>query len=313
MPWAKSSFLYIYGLYNPGHSDKLLEKYLDLLKSRKSNQGDVFIITGDLTKKGSESEIISFNDFYQTLKNFSERVFLVPGNHDYWAGKSFLLMFIVTSLCRIPVLKTVLNSRISRWLKISNSLDSFFKLGLLKEFENTSVVVDKLRIRGVDLDLVRVDSSYRNDSALAQGFFPLEEFIKVIEDGKLNKRHDLKILSLHHHLVDYLHDSESNVDYLLYEVGIRVTNSYKANKLLESQGFDFVLHGHKHQQDSKVYLAAKKYGVFLAAPALFLDRKDFKEKIGFNFILVGQVYIYTLEVGLKDNEYVCHKIERFKR
>lgn len=289
--------------FNPGIDSQSLLALRRSFKLRNACN-DLVLVTGDLTKNGSKRNVKELKEFVDYISNCVGEVYLVPGNHDYWNGKSFLLTMIESLLAQIFACS---------WLN-TNSIKNFFKLNLLNEFQGKSVINQTLNLNGEKVLLTRVDSCFRDFPAMGQGQFPVDEFIEEISKLNVND-FDLRVMMLHHHLTDYLEKSEGTVKYIRHELAIKTRNSYRASKVVENSQYDLVLHGHKHKQGHKLFLSKNHQGMYCASPSAILDKKGEEDIVGLNLMIVEKhhVFILEFEYDIINNHYVCRNVSRIIR
>lgn len=280
---------------NPGHSDFLSEKFLETIKEH-NRASDLFIITGDLTKKGAKKEVEELQEVLQLIGDNSQ-IFSLPGNHDYWDGSSFI---------------SILFKSIS-FKRRRSFLQHFFERDLLSGYEEKPFRSQDFNVAGKDFRVIGVDSNFRERYSVAKGLFPLEYEFEIEE---LQSPNHINILALHHHLEDYLDDVENTLSYFKKVVALRVVNSYKAKAFINRNFFKVIMHGHKHKQDLKYFFTGTTLGAFVSSPSLFLDkycpklrlRFDKDEKIGFNVILPLARGIFIIFFELNGGDYKVSRI-----
>ncbi|TGD49003.1 metallophosphoesterase, partial [Halobacteriovorax sp. Y22] len=303
VPFARKVFFKLFGkIVNPGHSIYLENEFLSLLKYIENDE-QIFCITGDLTKTGDLKEVIEYVNFRNRLSE-KGKVLEVPGNHDYWVGRSFVFRLFDS-----------LFNNISRNKSTTNALKAFFDNKIFLNLETNPISWEQLQFKKKMINFLCIDSNFRHKKAISQGIFPLDKEFEIRKNTSAN--FDFNIVLLHHHIDDYLDDCESNSKYLKEVLAMRVVNSYKSSKLLRAINVDFVLHGHKHKQDYKHLVGDQKVGTVIASPSLFLDiycpdeRKVYHESeyIGFNIIHLLNNKLYLLQIRLIDGVYKLFKVD----
>ncbi|MEW6144121.1 MAG: metallophosphoesterase [Thermodesulfobacteriota bacterium] len=186
------------------------DKKASILEDLHEESPDIIVITGDILDFPYSSFYKSAQDFYNKLVSITgNNVFCVPGNHD---------------LTRIPLLKRKFKS-------------SFGEAGTFGRF---------ITINHMDLFIAGIDTSDIWNFFTTKGkirksdWESVENIINMVKQDKGESRFNssYKIFLLHHHPLPTKDDKSEGILYL--------KESGKFLAFLVDEGFDLVLHGHKH-------------------------------------------------------------------
>lgn len=211
------------------------DKFLSFLK-KNSITADYIIIPGDITDEADPNEFELASSFIYDIADklgvISNNIVFVPGNHDVnW-----------------PVLKINPNDKTGvynglRYLPLLNE-----NLLFSKALNNASCNLTNLPYISIweyeNAVIVGLNSSWNDDPAISihHGIVApesIEELKNKLERIDLSLPR-LKIFVVHHHPVPYSDPLPSMPDFSI------MTNAPNLLKLLQTNQFDFLIHGHKH-------------------------------------------------------------------
>ncbi|MFZ2407366.1 MAG: metallophosphoesterase [Methylobacter sp.] len=236
---------HITDLHIGAHSD---QAWSALSKTLSELSPSLIIISGDITDSNEDH---NFRFFLNWLKGaispndsttahglrfgeeFSNKTFIVPGNHDY-----FLNQYVSLQTERSNYYKVFLQEHLPKWRYIDGEdRPGIFLLGL---DSSKSMSVAKGEVDKSDLESIREWSDQGRRGLLMKDGHHLG-LSKITSRAEAIKRFNeaYKILVLHHYL--FLPKSRGNEPYMILQ------NNHEVLAQITTDDFDMVVSGHDHQ------------------------------------------------------------------
>lgn len=233
-----------FAIEESGQNQMTLTEAIETAYFKKQSSHDIasLLISGDLTWKGTKEEfglaenfINHFNSAYSLDKSW---LCVCPGNHDlsfYSEGEDVIPQpEIIQKNCKTS--KENYEQFYSGFfnLKPNNSMSSGRRF-----LVNGTIPVEIVMLNSVTLQQTK-------DSFQGHGFIGNEQLEQVVKDMRLNEkksRNVTRICVMHHHLlpVSLSEDAYHNAKYST------VLDAERLSRWLTKYNFDFLLHGHMHQ------------------------------------------------------------------
>lgn len=247
MKIAHISDLHLNTMFN----DSSLKRIKRIVKYISTLDVDHFVISGDLTDNADE------NDLYILKKLFdkagflkSEKLSLVPGNHDIFGGPQRPEdIFTFPERCKEINFKKKIN--------VFNELfkETFEKVIYQSQLQENNgypyakIINDKLLLVGINSNVEY--SRYKNPFA-SNGEVKLSQFIEIDEIfKKYSNRADNILVVIHHHF-NKVKSTKRSVAGLWQSIEKQTMKLRKKKRLLslfEKYSVDLVLHGHIHYNE----------------------------------------------------------------
>jgi len=270
---------------------------------------DLIIISGDLTSKGEEYNLVQLflidllkNDVFNGLRD----IIIVPGNHDYpfeYSNKEIISNMTDRENNYRLFIDNIYNLKI----KLKNYNDSScklikdkFKHDLDEHLISISSIIqeeDKCIYSFIGMNSMKIDS--KDDRG--KGLFGFDQLSLIGDIGKycehIFKGYENIIIAIcHHHLVPVAFEK----DYFEIENGEKskrtsvTLDARKALKTLQKIGCRMILHGHNHQ------------------PSCITWRDRFENYPIINIVAAGSVGVQKNYLGdISRNHFYIHKISKF--
>lgn len=212
-------------------SESILQSAVTSLISEDIN---IVLVSGDLTKDGEYSSHIKFANIINQLKSAGKKVYVVPGNHDI--NNFGALSYSATGSSRVP------NITPSQFADIYKNFG--YNEALYRDSNSLSYIVEPVEglwIFGLDDCKYKENTPGRTSNGGAFSSETLNWIITKLKEAK--SKNKAVIGFVHHNIIEHFNGEKSLLNEYVIDNWEQVSNS------LADNGMNTIFTGHFHAQD----------------------------------------------------------------